>query len=752
MLLIAKTFATDAMPVTIRNGGRVRVSGPAHRAASVVLAMPGKSTVDFITENNNWFGAASINVDIVLPEDAPDDVMAIAHVVDRDLLWFQNEKQGKLRPGGTNRVQFSLSPEAIGWQPHGHHAVWNGRTLLDPGNVALDLYSDTSYTGRCTVVINHAHRHKPTGPPTISAVRPPRASPHPALSIYEIRMQLPERYADPFDEDAIHLYAEFRRKGDPSPTVVDGFFYQSHFLESQEVLPQIVPQGKPEWRVRFCPQKAGEYECRLHAKDPLGEFAYPALQFSVTNTAAKGFIRVSQKDPRYFETLDGSFFFPIGHNIRSPYDNRMMQQFPWREHKRQGSTAYERYFKDMHAHGEDFAEIWSCAWSLGLEWTATEPGYHGTGDYNMIHAWELDTVLAKANKYGIFINLVLNNHGRLSSWIDPEWEDHPYNVENGGYLRKPKDFFDSPRAIRDTEKLYRYMVARYAAYRNLFAWELWSELDLVGSSPRKPRLYRSATVVNWHDHFGKFLKRIDPYKHLVATHYSGNFRVQNPGIVALDAMDHAPVDAYHFKTDPLQIMRLMVQTSDFNKRFDKPSIVTEFGGSHMAASSHYLAQELHCAIWGSTCSGLAGVPLFWWWQLIEEENYYSKYAALRKFVKGLDLRDPALTRQRLIINAKGTNPPYRLSGYAQASRTQALGWIFATTPFKQIDKESGEIARDQVVLLKNIEQQIYLVRFYDTTSGDVVMSYESRPEKNQMTLLIPAFRRDIAFRVEPLTK
>ena len=54
----------------------------------------------------------------------------------------------------------------------------------------------------------------------------------------------------------------------------------------------------------------------------------------------------------------------------------------------------------------------------------------------------------------------------------------------------PAAFFTDPEAKALFKQRLRYLVARYGAYRNLLAWELFNEVQFVGSAPCNP--YNSA--------------------------------------------------------------------------------------------------------------------------------------------------------------------------------------------------------------------------------------------------------------------
>ncbi len=72
------------------------------------------------------------------------------------------------------------------------------------------------------------------------------------------------------------------------------------------------PTGTGVWKVRFTPHRAGVWQYMLFAVDASGSVASPAGTFSVGPSAGRGFIRVSKRDPRYFEFDDGTVFLTPG--------------------------------------------------------------------------------------------------------------------------------------------------------------------------------------------------------------------------------------------------------------------------------------------------------------------------------------------------------------------------------------------------------------------------------------------------------
>lgn len=111
------------------------------------------------------------------------------------------------------------------------------------------------------------------------------------------------------------------------------FYYQPFEYSRAKNRDHWVPGGMPHWLVRFAPRAAGDWQVRLVVKDKGGTTLFPAqgaLKFNVyeggeTRFGAmrdnpytrRGFLRVSQADPRYFEFEDGTPFIGLGYNAGS---------------------------------------------------------------------------------------------------------------------------------------------------------------------------------------------------------------------------------------------------------------------------------------------------------------------------------------------------------------------------------------------------------------------------------------------------
>ena len=724
------------------------------------LNLPSEARLSFPGEYNfhltaphatNWMHSSAVRVELLWPDDAPA-ADTLFWLKDRDDFWHQRMSPVKLKPGMTNLIEVPFQPGAAGWQTPGHSLAWHHRVRINPKSVGFRIFADAAFTGRCVLVSAKLAQVFPNTPPTISKIRQITRRPQ-VLSLYEARFDLPDRYQNPFDPGQIDAGA-FIVTPEGVTNTIHAFYYQPHYRLEDELGEPVEPDGQPEWRLRYCPRTTGEHVVTLYARDKLGECAVAgALRFTAdpAETDAVRFVRVSAKDPRYFEFCDGSLFYPIGHNTRSATDDRMDDKFPWIFRKAEGTTAYRRYFKRMRDAGENMSEVWMSAWSLGLEWTEGIGGYHGANDYHMGNAWELDRVLDLAMFHRIHVNLVLNYHGRVSTWCDPEWHLHPYNKKTaGGWLDMPLDFFSDPLAIEMQKRFCRYTHARWGWSPVIFGYELCSEINLTGHESHH-KTHFEPSVVEWCRKLGSYLKEIDHYSHLVSAHVSNDYKFLNPAISGMREMDFNPLDAYHHG-QPERIIGLVKETAAAGLQYNKPILITEFGGSPMAAGLEHLMIEQHAAIWTGACTPISGIPMFWWWQVVDENGLYRRYAAIRNFMKDVDPRDISSKCVDAALTVDERADQSLLKKFAvvcTASPENVRGYIH---PVRYARK--GEVppaAEHLTVEIGGVTPGIFRVEFYDTQTGKTVRRFDARTKENLLPIPVPKFTSDCAFKGHLLT-
>src|SRR5690606_29016805 len=101
----------------------------------------------------------------------------------------------------------------------------------------------------------------------------------------------------------------------------------------------------------------------------------------------------------------------------------------------------------------------------------------GELDRQVARRW--DAVVDAAEEHGVYFQFVLQYHGQVSTSVNPNSHENPWNAANGGWLESPSHFFTDERARRLTRQKYRYIVARWGYSPSIMAWELFNEVELT---------------------------------------------------------------------------------------------------------------------------------------------------------------------------------------------------------------------------------------------------------------------------------
>lgn len=106
---------------------------------------------------------------------------------------------------------------------------------------------------------------------------------------------------------------------------VPGFYCQDYTQQFIGTSEAVIPSGTPHWVVRFAPTTTGTWKYKLRVQDSSGITYYPNSGdqgFECVVSTSHGFVGVSAKDSRYFETSDGTPVLGPGINadFRSAYD------------------------------------------------------------------------------------------------------------------------------------------------------------------------------------------------------------------------------------------------------------------------------------------------------------------------------------------------------------------------------------------------------------------------------------------------
>jgi len=548
----------------------------------------------------------------------------------------------------------------------------------------------------------------------------------------EFRLDPGASYTNVFDPAEVDFRLEVRGPGG-GVTTVPAFWTAPHALrtppQGERRREWTEPDGAPGWRARFAPVETGRHSAVARLRDRRGESASGAVAFEAVASTNRGYVRVSRRDPRFFELDDGTPFFAIGQDVA--FVGPMQRVTPGRV----GGV-----LRRMAGNGANYARVWTCCgdWAMSLE-----PGRGGAGPsdgrsraapapdaprgmgvYNQPDAAILDRVVAEAEAAGIRLQLCLLTRDRYM-----------------GRLKQP-DGPDYAAAIRDARNLLRYAIARWGASTAVAAWEYWNEQD-----PGLPagRFYAD---------LGAFVAGTDPWRHLRST----------------SAWAPAPKDWTHPDLDVADLhwylrpnwnelwkdaAAAVADRAAFlrSRAPARPALLSEFGlADEKWGPSPFMKQDrdllhVHDALWASAMSGLSGTVMFWWWERLDEMDGYRHYRPLADFVAGIPWTTGGL---RSIDAAVSPAPRLRVAGlqgaggaWAWLSDADAAWWNVV------VDGRAPQEVRGAALSVAGLADGEYDAGWWDTTAGRVLREDRVAVRAGRLDLAVPPFLRDIAVRIAP---
>ncbi|HWH71073.1 MAG TPA: cellulase family glycosylhydrolase, partial [Candidatus Sulfotelmatobacter sp.] len=378
----------------------------------------------------------------------------------------------------------------------------------------------------------------------------------------------------------------------------------------------------------------------------------PAAESASPSSPA--FVRVSPRDPRYFELSDGQPFIPIGLNMITP---------PWKE----GLPGMEAWMNSLGTNGGNYIRVWLSNPFFDVE-------HAHSGDYDEAKAKRIEEMLAKAGRHGIHVKLCLEHFRHLGDGRQA-WAAKPLHlVANGGTATNIADFFNGSASRELFKRKLAWYAQRFGDNPNVFGWELWNEVNAVEGGdyfawtevmlPELHRLFpRHLAMQSLGSYDGEYARK--PYQRL--TLMPGNdvaqvHRYLDPG-AQLEAckgpMDLLAADA---------VRELLAQ------RPGRPVLLAESGAvepRHSGPSKLYDQDTqgilLHDVLFTPFFAGAAGPGHIWHWDVyVAKQNLWYHFGRFAEAVKDLDPAAEHLEPKML--------PHARLRVYALKGQGQSLLW------------------------------------------------------------------------------
>ena len=456
---------------------------------------------------------------------------------------------------------------------------------------------------------------------------------------------------------------------------------------------------------RWTPRQVGRYHWRLGWPQD-GGLRWQAqgaltVDAAIDPPAYAAFARIDPANPHRLADADDGPLWPIGMNLGWSGD-----PLPW----------LDRFAE----HGGNLIRVWLSPWG----WRLTDD--HDLHRLDQHAAARIDDLFAAARERGIAIQLVCFYHGLFAG----DWGRNPWNEANQGPCAEAEQFWVDRSARQLCRRWLDYLIARWGAEPNLFAWELVNEVDLA-------LRYEDDDLIAWHAEMSDHLRRRDVHGHLITTSSSRANRLT--GLWQLPTIDLIQRHSYHGSM-PDRLAELAAS------RLHKPVFVSEFGRDWRPAGDQRDpdGRFLRAMLFSSACSQLAGSAMPWWWDTHIEAN--ARWPLFRNLRTYLDLAPRAADLQPAHARWHRPNaPPVVVRCLLGADQA----WVYL---FDQhgILSTAGEpvgtpaIAAGQRLQLDGLADGSWHWRLIDPATGSELTSGTTRASGGRLHIPLPAITVDAA--------
>ena len=686
---------SDGSPALVLTG-----DGPQRPAAAAVLDLDAP-----------LWNLDQIRADVRIDGPGLEGATWFAWVTDDGHRWFQRRIDWVPGKGRWTTLTIEMGD---GWTASGHDQPWRRDRLRRIRQVGLSVYT-LGASGQWTASIDRLRRFgwpRLENPPeaTISVTSPPPAGVRPWSPIRIGLAATPDAF-NPYDPATADVGCTIQGP-DGRERFWPAAWIEPRTLVIEQGQEVVRPSGPGSWVWTFAPPVTGTWrirpEARLRWQDRMVSATGSWLAVEVQGVPDVQLpIRVSARDPAWFETVDGTFFYPVGVNLRSPGDGRQNALLDasgpparwvlpagWRSEGVEplGTAAFGHWFARSRAAGMNWARVWMAPWWCGLEWRRDWPGFNGIGWYNQDAAARLDRICDLAEENGIHLQIELQNHGMTSPLtrgnggrgVDSQWRDSPWYTRNGGPFEHPAQTFAEGQAWIGLVNRHRYVLARWGWRTAIAAWVLSSEMEFTGAWEQEARgdLGRSPTTLGWVRRNLDWFAANDPQGRPVSVHFSHPWAA--PDLWKMPGLGFSNSNAYTAFQNLLnqlgggepdiaracdQYLRTHFPPWDLGR----PTLIGEWGGHWSEDDPTVLRQEVRHGPWVQAVLPVAGNTGFWWWLWLDAEDRWSEFAGPARFARAADPRGSGL-RPVAVTGLQGAR------GVAAVGTNLVRAYVWADTP------------------------------------------------------------------------
>ena len=450
------------------------------------------------------------------------------------------------------------------------------------------------------------------------------------------------------------------------------------------------------------------------------------------------FVQINRSDHRYFQLSNGKTFIPVGPNICFPrFETEEAKVF----------ALYDRQFRTLHENGGNYSRIYLSAPFWEVE-------HEKAGEFDLQFAGRLDRLLGLAKQYQIKLKFCFEYFRTVEKVPAPFKYANPfckpiYSVKYGGTVSSMPEFLNSEKGRDLYLNRLKFFAGRYGTNSQIFAWELWNEMNSIESAT-------GTDLLQWNVRMFEEAHRLFPSNLIVQD--LGSFdtlavRKIYQQYTSLAGNDYAQVHRYLDPGAHLEVCRgpIDVLTSDAILELqkyvsDKPVVLGETGAVESRHSGPFKLYPfdkegilLHDILFAPFFSGSAGPGQCWHWSYyIDLNQLWWHYGRFTEAIKDYD-------------PVKEKAEPIRLDQqhfrvYALKGQHTILIWlrdVNSNWKTELVDKIDAPVNRE-------ITFDSWPLKVTDNTKATVYDPWKNQWTESKMvagTLRLPDFRRSIVIRL-----
>lgn len=444
----------------------------------------------------------------------------------------------------------------------------------------------------------------------------------------------------------------------------------------------------------------------------------------ITLPEYRGFIAVSPNSP-YFVDEDGRGFIVIGQNDAVPWPGLSTLL------NRVSPAATEAYIRDLRAHGVTVSRVM-------IEYTQEPHTYFenpvGTFSEPIVQFW--DDFIALAEAHGLYLLLTPYD----TFWQNRNWERYPYSGEIGGPCPTRRDWLRDPACIQAHKERWRFIIERWGASPNIFAWDLMNEIDIWwDATPQEIEAYVTEMAA--------FVRQTEMEAHghsrLLTVSSAAPVPQGALGQIIYNhpALDFANTHLYIGEnTEPKNTIGSavvtaggVVQSRDLI-RDERPYFDSETGPiNEWIVDVNFDKEYHHNMSWAHLMAGGAGSGMRWpyttpHWILPELRDNLLGLARYASTINWADFNS-------ININHRVRSNVRNVIDYGISDGHMALLWLLLDT------RNNPELTFEGVTITINevLPDAVYSVEFWETYRGEILHTTEFTAQNGQMSIQLPDF-------------